>query len=311
MDKVMELAKAIRTSSDDKNKTAAYDTTAEVISIENGTAWVHIPGGVDRTPAKLVVDAKKGDSVRVRVSGGKAYVTGNATAPPTDDTKANKADAKATEAKTKADEAMSGAVRARAQADNAYEIADSASGMASDASKTATNAYKIADSTNQYFWFRGEGDDTGAHITEIPQSEWNDEDSENYHSGGNLLARSNGIAVRDGLDELATFGADGVTLGKVGEQRTHQSASGLAFVNEDNYYVANMHTESPSPYYQELVIYNSTTTNQIVVGGTISLTRDGIDGLIVDGANVYLTLAIDEDLYTAITALGWQSDVIE
>lgn len=179
------------------------------------------------------------------------------------------------------------------------------------AQATANSAYQIAGNTNQYFWFTGEGTDTGAHITEIPQVQWNDSESPYYHSGGNLLARSNGIAVRDGLDELATFGADGVTLGKVGGQRTHQSASGLAFVNENNYYVANMHTESPSPYFQELVIYNSSTTQQIVVGRTISLTQDGNDGLIVDGVNVYLTLETDEDLYTAITALGWQNDVIE
>ena len=83
---------------------------------------------------------------------------------------------------------------------------------ASDAETKATQAKQIADDTAQYFWFTSEGTDTGAHITEVPQEEWSDSTSPSYHSGGNLLARSNGIAVRDGLDEVATFSADGITM---------------------------------------------------------------------------------------------------
>lgn len=69
-------------------KTAPYDTTAEVVRIDGSTAWVHIAGGVDVTPAELTIDAKAGDIVQVRVSGGRAFLVGNGTAPPTDDTKA-------------------------------------------------------------------------------------------------------------------------------------------------------------------------------------------------------------------------------
>lgn len=68
----------------------------------------------------------------------------------------------------------------------------------------------IAGNTNQYFWHMETGTDTGAHITEVPQEEWNDPNSTNYHSGGNLLARTNGIAIRDGLTELAQFRGDGM-----------------------------------------------------------------------------------------------------
>lgn len=78
---------------------------------------------------------------------------------------------------------------------------------------------KIASNTNQYFWFNGTGTDTGAHITEVPQDEFTDSTNPNYHSGGNLLARSNGIAVRDGMTELATFGATGATIGET--TKTH------------------------------------------------------------------------------------------
>ena len=81
----------------------------------------------------------------------------------------------------------------------------------------------IADNTNQHFWFwdtipagKDPSVGTGAHISEVPESEFNDPNSPNYHSGGNLLARSNGIAVRDGLTELAVFGADGARVGANG-----------------------------------------------------------------------------------------------
>ena len=78
-----------------EQKPKAYDTGATVLRIENGTAWVRIPGGVDETPVKLTIDAKVGDVVQVRVSDGSAFLVGNSTAPPTDDTKAKAAEAAA------------------------------------------------------------------------------------------------------------------------------------------------------------------------------------------------------------------------
>ncbi|MCF0232921.1 MAG: hypothetical protein HUJ63_11865, partial [Enterococcus sp.] len=86
-------------------KTSAYDTTGIVRRVEGNTAWVHIPGGVDETPVNLTINASVGDYVRINVSGGRAYIIGNATSPPTDNTKANEAETKATSALTKADEA--------------------------------------------------------------------------------------------------------------------------------------------------------------------------------------------------------------
>ena len=68
-----------------KPKTSAYDTTATVRRIEDGVAWVHIPGGVDETPVKLTIAAHAGDKVQVRVGGGTAWLTGNGSRPPTDD----------------------------------------------------------------------------------------------------------------------------------------------------------------------------------------------------------------------------------
>ena len=86
---------------------------------------------------------------------------------------------------------------------------DKAQDTADTAQATANQAKSIADNTNQYFWFTSSGSDTGAHISEKTQSEFIASPS-----GGNLLARSNGIAVRDGLEELAVFGASEARIGK-------------------------------------------------------------------------------------------------
>ena len=75
--------------SQNSKKVSAYDTTATVLRVEDGTAWVHIPGGVEETPVKLTVACGAGDEVQVRVGGGRAWIVGNASAPPTDDKKAN------------------------------------------------------------------------------------------------------------------------------------------------------------------------------------------------------------------------------
>ena len=85
-----DILKDLMESGQDKG-TSAYDTTAEVRRVDGDTAWVHIPGGVDETPVKLTISAKPGDTVQLRVGGGSAWLVGNATAPPTDDTKAKEA----------------------------------------------------------------------------------------------------------------------------------------------------------------------------------------------------------------------------
>ena len=179
---MIDLKDFIEAIKESKPKTSAYDTTATVRRVEGNTAWVHIPGGMDETPVKMTVNAQAGDTVQVRVSGGSAFIVGNATAPPTDDTKAIKV-----EQKVGIVERVVTAVK---------EVAESTA--------------KIAGNTRQYFWFTSEGTDTGAHITEVPQDEFL---ADPQNGGGNLLARSNGIAVRDGTTELATFSANASQIG--------------------------------------------------------------------------------------------------
>ena len=83
---VKEIASAMKES-----KTKAYDTVAKVLRIDEKTAYVHIDGGADETPAQMAINCKTGDTVKIRVSGGKAWITGNITAPPTDDSAAEAA----------------------------------------------------------------------------------------------------------------------------------------------------------------------------------------------------------------------------
>lgn len=100
--------------------TSPLDAQAEVLRIdEDGTAWVHLPGGVDETPVKLTINAEVGDKVYVRLSGGRAWITGNQTAPPTDDKTA-------ITAKSLANLAGNRAKTAQKTADQAQIVADSA-----------------------------------------------------------------------------------------------------------------------------------------------------------------------------------------
>ena len=99
--------------------TSPLDTQAEVRRVEGDIAWVHIPGGVDETPVKLTIAAKAGDVVQVRAVGGRAWITGNASAPPTDDKTA-------IAAKSLADIAGNRANTAQKTADQAQIVANSA-----------------------------------------------------------------------------------------------------------------------------------------------------------------------------------------
>lgn len=133
-----ELLEAIRAAN--AQKTKAYDVTARVTRVEDGKMYVHIPGGVDETPVDMTVSAKAGDLVKVRVANGRAWVTGNATAPPTDDKRANQAYSAAKAAQGTAENAAEAAKTAWQYADDAKEAADSAQSSAVTANNAANNA---------------------------------------------------------------------------------------------------------------------------------------------------------------------------
>lgn len=84
IDKLASELKSLITESDSR-KPRPYDADAEVLRVEGDTLWVHIAGGVDETPVKRTINAMPGDKVKVHIAEGRAWVSGNETAPPTDD----------------------------------------------------------------------------------------------------------------------------------------------------------------------------------------------------------------------------------
>ena len=219
---------------ENEKKTSGYDTRATIRRIEDGVAWVHIPGGVDETPVTLTIGANVGDEVQVRVSGGRAFLVGNATAPPTDDKYARRVNY------------------------NLGQQIEQTNVVVRAINRVVQSVKKIADNTNQYFWHTEEGTDTGAHITEIPQEEFL-ADPEN--GGGNLLARSNGIAVRDGLTELATFSASGSRIGSEaeGEYNLETTSNAINYKVGEIPIIKNIATFTPDSsvlgysYYQNMM----------------------------------------------------------
>lgn len=144
-------------------KSGGYDTQATVRRIEDGVAWVHIPDGVDETPARMTISAKVGDVVQVRIVNGRAFLVGNASAPPTDNTEAVKAMGQAglaaeaaSIARQKADEAVADAATAHEAAMSAQDSADIAQAAADAAQEDATIAKDAADtakeSADQALW---------------------------------------------------------------------------------------------------------------------------------------------------------------
>ena len=133
-----DLVDVIKASN--KKETKAYDTQATVTRIDGTTVWVHFPGGVDETPVKRTINAKEGDVVQVRVSGGSAWLLGNASSPPTDDTTALLATEYAKTANDAANSAVEAAKTAGEAASDAMSSAEEAKGKAKEAERSAEEA---------------------------------------------------------------------------------------------------------------------------------------------------------------------------
>ena len=139
-----KLTRAMQTP---KEKTSAYDTRGVVARIEEDIAWVRLTGSSVETPVRMTIAASKGDVVQVRVSGGTAWLTGNGSAPPTDDTTANKSYKVATQAgmdaavaRDDAAKAYNYATQAEAEATRAKTAADIADEKAEAAGEAAEEA---------------------------------------------------------------------------------------------------------------------------------------------------------------------------
>ena len=176
-----------------------------------GVVWVNLAGSEKETPtASTSAEVKSGDVVNVEWRNNKLYIAGNYTNP------------------------SAGIIEVR----HVVQIAGETKNIADAAKKLTEQVKKIADNTNQYFWHTQEGTDTGAHITEIPQEDFI---ADPDNGGGNLLARSNGIAIRDGLTELAQFGASGVQIGQSDGANTVIDANGQrTYAGNGNVLISNI-----------------------------------------------------------------------
>ena len=175
---------------------------AKVLRVDGDTVWLHIPGGADETPAKKTIDCKKGDTVQIRNGGGIAVLVGNQTAPPTDDSKANKVGAAEKETEKRV-----GVVEEAAEA-----------------------LKKTTKGIMQYFWVKeGSDSEAGAHVTEVPRDEFEDNPS-----GGNLLMRSNSVRIRMGTQVLSELSANRMTMAS-GKAVVKYSEDGSAFGLDDSH----------------------------------------------------------------------------
>lgn len=249
----------------------AYSAVVSKVDSE-GVVWVHLAGSDKETPtASTSAEIKSGDIVTVEWRNNKLYIAGNYSNPSAGTERV---------------------IRVEAVAKGAEDTANNAESVAQSAQASAQQAQQIAADTEQHFWFTETGNDTGAHITEVTQDEWNDSNSPNYHRGGNLLARSNGIAVRDGMNELSQFGANGTQIGQNGQTRILQDYHSLQMKDKEGntyFHVSDLrdsdgNAEITQTYYGDgeddsfnLVLNATDTTYTVTVsdssGGTVSKYR--------------------------------------
>ena len=256
-----------------KETTKGYDTSAQIVRVEGNTAWVHIPGGVDETPVKLTVNANEGDTVQVRVSGGSAWITGNATSPPTDDARAIQADNTATNAQMIADNAMRNAEVAASSAASAKSSAETAKTYALQAKQTTDeiNAYAVtAGKTVTQILNDGETAGAAAHQAQISAT-----NASEYASRalGNL---STVQSVAETLTYITQHGTMTLTT-DVALDPTHvyfvQDAGGDYEVGGTYYAIVTEPDVADIATYYELTIDESL---QNYVGTHLALTSEGL-----------------------------------
>ena len=248
-----ELVGVIRASKD--KGTRAYDSQATVTRVEGNIVWVHIPGGVDETPVKRTISAKKGDVVQVRISGGSAYLLGNASNPPTDDSEAFKARDTAVEARglalaseqaakdaqASADSAARAADKAWAKAGEAEEAADQAKISAGEAKESAATANRAAngaltqlsvveDVVGTLSWISEHGTYAASEDTEVvPGKHYFRKEGDNY----NIIVNPSGDPSSEGYFELS--GIDEAVTNYVSTHLALTDA-GLWVVNDNRSY---------------------------------------------------------------------------
>lgn len=131
--------------------------------------------------------------------------------------------------------------------------------------------------TVQRFWVAEEGEDAGVHITEIPKEEWLENPSV---GGGNLLARSNGIKIRDGLTDLAQFADNNISLAPRNGSASIDLCRKKLEITADQYReagtgaIARATLENASPNYQGHDVRISGSTDRNTTSGNFTSRAD-------------------------------------
>lgn len=193
-----------------ESKTKPYDTVAKVLRVDEKTAYVHIDGGADETPAQMAINCKTGDTVKIRVSGGKAWLTGNITAPPTDDSVAIKANKTATKVKKSYENFK----------DVTEENFSSQEDKISEAAKVATNFMKYIEGLGLVV-----GDMRGNEL------------------GQNALLDANGMCVRNNNSEIVRFGITDIKIVNEDGEPIY-SGTGSVVKSQNNIVVATQQTKN-------------------------------------------------------------------
>lgn len=118
------------------------------------------------------------------------------------------------------------------------------------------NALQVAGTNAQYFWHNQDGQDvsTGTYITEVPESTFR---ADPANGGGNTLIRSNGLALRNGLTELASFTANGVQIGQDNATNIRIAPNGLILSNDAQAIVLNVSTDGGTKSSQKTIAARS------------------------------------------------------
>lgn len=257
----------------DSTKPESYDAPAEVLRIENQTAWVHIDGGVAETPVKLTINAKVGDTVQVRVTNGHAFIIGNVTAPPTDDSKAEEAIDYAQIANNAANEAVSSAHRANEAAQDAQATAESVRGIAQQAKEDAERASSAAETAE------------GKAQTAIDNAGIAQDAAVAAQNSANnaLLGLSQVESVVDTLNWLTEHS-------KVTEDTTPVANKNYYIKNQDNTFTLVTDTTGKNPAQEGWYEMDDAISNY--VASHLALTDDGLY-VMVDGTKWKVLIASD------------------
>lgn len=161
---------------------------------QDGTVWVHIPGGADETPAngKVLVECEPGQVVSYRTSGGRLDVTGSTSSPSVGRTYVSRRVQQVTEMVDRAREDMEDKITTAGTAISRAAVA----GATAAATGIADAARRVAEATSQHFW----SDTSGIHVTAVEQDDW--EGGTHRQSGPNVLINSVGQLFRDGMTNL-------------------------------------------------------------------------------------------------------------